>query len=115
LVLESLLIEVPIRRKNCRHLPASRAQSLFKKAHEADLSSSVRFCTSRFSTGEHTGSRYGMEIPMNMLWTVAGAVVVTCVVARAWWRSYAPEGNALGAVSEQWLAEHRLDRPDSQR
>jgi hypothetical protein len=52
---------------------------------------------------------------MSALWTAAGAALATWVAARVWWRWYAPQPNLLGTVSEQWLAEHRLDRPDSQR
>jgi hypothetical protein len=56
----------------------------------------------------------GLE-SVSVAWTAIGAGVVALVVARVWWRYHAPQPDALGTVSEQWVAEHRLNRPDSQR
>lgn len=53
--------------------------------------------------------------PVNVLWGAIGASVAVFVVARLWSRSQAPKDSSLGSVSEQWLAEQRLNRPDSQR
>lgn len=54
--------------------------------------------------------------PLNLLWTAIGASVAVLVVVRAWLRWYqGPKDSSLGSVSEQWLAEQRLNRPDSQR
>ena len=52
---------------------------------------------------------------VNVLWGAIGASVAVFVVARAWSRHQAPKDSSLGSVSEQWLAEQRLNRPDSQR
>ena len=53
--------------------------------------------------------------PVNVLWGAIGASVAVFVVARAWSRYQGPKNSSLGSVSEQWLAEQRLNRPDSQR
>jgi hypothetical protein len=53
--------------------------------------------------------------PLNVLWAGIGASVAVLVVARAWSRWFGPKDSSLGSVSEQWLAEQRLNRPDSQR
>jgi hypothetical protein len=50
--------------------------------------------------------------------TVLGMTLAICIAAwvlARWWRYQAPQADGLGTVSEQWLAEHRLDRTDSQR
>ena len=52
---------------------------------------------------------------VNALWGAIGASVVVFVVARAWSRYLRPNDSSLGFVSEQWLAEQRLNRPESQR
>jgi len=52
---------------------------------------------------------------VNVLWGAIGASVAVFVVARAWSRYLGPKDSSLGSVSEQWLAEQRLNRPDSQR
>ena len=56
-----------------------------------------------------------MRALVSVLLTAVGSGIVAWVLARVWWRYHAPQADALGTVSEQWLAEHRLDRPDSQR
>ena len=53
--------------------------------------------------------------PVNVLWGAIGASLTVFVVARIWSRHQAPKDSSLGSVSEQWLAEQRLNRPDSQR
>jgi hypothetical protein len=53
--------------------------------------------------------------PVNVLWAAIGASVVVFAAVRAWSRWYQPKDSSLGSVSEQWLAEQRLNRPDSQR
>jgi len=54
--------------------------------------------------------------PVNVLWAAIGASVAVFAVARAWSRRYqGPKDSSLGSVSEQWLAEQRLNRPDSHR
>ena len=52
---------------------------------------------------------------MSVLWTVIGGGIAAWVVAHVWSRYHAPGADPLGTVSEQWLAEQRLNRPDSQR
>lgn len=53
---------------------------------------------------------------LTVLWAAIGASVAALVVVRAWSRWYqGPKDSSLGSVSEQWLAEQRLNRPDSQR
>jgi len=53
---------------------------------------------------------------MNVLWGAIGASISLFVAARVWSRWYqGPKDSSLGSVSEQWLAEQRLNRPDSQR
>jgi len=54
--------------------------------------------------------------PTTVLWTAIGASLVVFVVTRTWSRwQQGPENSSLGSVSDQWLAEQRLNRPDSQR
>jgi hypothetical protein len=54
--------------------------------------------------------------PLTVLWAAIGASVSVLVVARVWSRWYqGTKDSSLGSVSEQWLAEQRLNRPDSQR
>jgi len=50
--------------------------------------------------------------PMNVLWATIGAGVAALVAARVWSRYQEPKDSWLGCVSEQWLAEQRLNRPD---
>jgi hypothetical protein len=50
-----------------------------------------------------------------VLWGAIGAIAVLFVVVRAWSRYLGPKDASLGSVSDQWLAEQRLNRPDSQR
>ena len=52
---------------------------------------------------------------MSVMWIAISAGIAVVVLARVWSRHQAPGANLLGAVSEQWLAEQRLNRPDSQR
>jgi len=52
---------------------------------------------------------------MNAVWLIAGAAAVVTIVAliRSWQRRSGPED--LGAVSSQWVTEHRLGRPNDSR
>ena len=52
---------------------------------------------------------------MSVLWIAIGAGIAAWVVAHVWSRYHAPGADPLGTVSEQWLADQRLNRPDSQR
>jgi len=53
---------------------------------------------------------------MSVMWIAISAGIAVLVLARVWSRyQAAPGANPLGAVSEHWLAEQRLNRPDSQR
>lgn len=52
---------------------------------------------------------------MTALWVVIGVSVAAVVAARAWWWRRPPTESSCGTVSDQWLAEQRRDRPDSQR
>ena len=52
---------------------------------------------------------------MSVLWAAIGAGIAALVVAHVWSRYHAPGADPLGTVSEQWLADQRLNRPDSQR
>ena len=56
-----------------------------------------------------------MVDPVNVLWGAIGVSVAVFVLARVWARFQGPNDSSLGSVSEQWLAEQRLNRPDSQR
>ena len=49
-----------------------------------------------------------------ILVTALGVCLAAWILSRSW-RHFAPQSDGLGSVSEQWLAEHRLDRTDSQR
>jgi hypothetical protein len=49
-----------------------------------------------------------------ILGTALGVCIAVWILSRSW-RYLAPQADGLGTVSEQWLAEHRLDRTDSQR
>jgi hypothetical protein len=49
-----------------------------------------------------------------ILGTALGVCLAIWILSRSW-RYLAPQTDGLGTVSEQWLAEHRLDRTDSQR
>ena len=53
--------------------------------------------------------------PVNVLWGAIGVSGAVFVVIRAWSRYQRPKDASLGSVSGQWLAEQRLNRPDSQR
>ena len=53
--------------------------------------------------------------PVNVVWGAIGASIAVFVAVRAWSRYLGPKDSSLGSVSEQWLAEQRLNRPDSQR
>jgi hypothetical protein len=54
--------------------------------------------------------------PLIVLWAAIGASVTVFVGVRLWSRWYqGPKDSSLGSVSDQWLAEQRLNRPDSQR
>jgi hypothetical protein len=53
--------------------------------------------------------------PVNVLWAAIGAAVAVFLAARAWSHYQGPKDSSLGSVSEQWLAEQRLNRPDSHR
>ena len=57
----------------------------------------------------------GLFDPVTMLWAAIGVGIAAFFAVRAWSRHHAPRDSSLGTVSEQWLAEHRLNRPDSQR
>ena len=50
--------------------------------------------------------------PVSVLWAMIGASVAALVGARVWSRYQRPKESWLGSVSEQWLAEQRLNRPD---
>jgi len=52
---------------------------------------------------------------MSVLWTAIGVGIAAWLLVRFWSRYHAPGADPLGTVSEQWLAEQRLNRPDSQR
>jgi len=56
-----------------------------------------------------------MVDPVTVLWSAIGASVALFVAARVWSRHQDSKDSSLGSVSEQWLAEERLNRPDSQR
>ena len=56
-----------------------------------------------------------MPDAVTVLWGVIGVSLAALAVARLWTRSRAPKDSTLGTVSEQWLSEQRLNRPDSQR
>jgi len=52
---------------------------------------------------------------MNAVWLVSGAGAIFAIVAflRVWQRRSGPED--LGAVSHQWVTEHRLGHPNDSR
>lgn len=52
---------------------------------------------------------------VTVLWAAIGASVGVFLVGRAWSRWYQGPNSSLGFVSDQWLAEQRLNRPNSQR
>ena len=52
---------------------------------------------------------------VNVLWGAIGASVAVFVVARVWSRNHDSKDSSLGSVSEQWLAEQRVNGPDSRR
>ena len=52
---------------------------------------------------------------MSVMWIAVSAGIAILVLARVWSRYQAPGTNPLGAVSEQWLAEQRVNGPDSRR
>ena len=49
-----------------------------------------------------------------ILATALGVCLAAWILSRSW-RYLSPQTDGLGTVSEQWLAEHRLDRTDTQR
>jgi hypothetical protein len=49
------------------------------------------------------------------MWGAIGASVAALVVARLWSRFQDSKDSSLGSVSEQWLAEQRVNGPDSRR
>jgi hypothetical protein len=52
--------------------------------------------------------------PLTIL-SVAIGIGAAVVALRAWsWRR-APKDSAFGSISERWLAEQRLNRPESER
>jgi hypothetical protein len=51
----------------------------------------------------------------SLVWAAIATIVAVFVFARIWSRRHAPSDASLGTVSDQWLAEQRLNRPDSQR
>ena len=52
---------------------------------------------------------------VSVLWAVIGASIALFAILRVWSRLHPPKESSLGSVSDQWLAEQRLNRPDSQR
>ena len=52
---------------------------------------------------------------MTLLWATVGASIAALVAARVWSRYQGPKDSWLGSVSEQWLADQRLNRPDSRQ
>jgi hypothetical protein len=52
---------------------------------------------------------------MSVVWMAIGGGIVVWAVMRVWLRRSAAGSETLGTVSEQWLAEHRLNRTDIQR
>ena len=52
--------------------------------------------------------------PLTIL-SVAIGIGAAVVAVRAWsWRRVSKD-SAFGSISERWLAEHRLNRPESER
>ena len=51
---------------------------------------------------------------VSVLWAAVGASIAVFAIVRVWSRRH-PKDSSLGTVSGQWLAEQRLNRPDSQR
>jgi hypothetical protein len=51
----------------------------------------------------------------SVLWIVIGAGVAVFALVRLLGMYRAAGAPMLGTVSDQWLAEQRLNRPDSQR
>lgn len=56
-----------------------------------------------------------MVDPVTVLWSAIGASAAVFVAVRLWARRQDSKGSSLGSVSEHWLAEQRLDQPDSNR
>jgi hypothetical protein len=52
---------------------------------------------------------------VNILWIAIGAGVLAIVLVRLWAMHRAAGAPILGTVSDQWLAEQRLNRPDTHR
>jgi hypothetical protein len=52
---------------------------------------------------------------MSIVWIGVAAGIVLVVVVSLWARFRETAAPVLGTVSDQWLAEQRLNRPDSQR
>jgi hypothetical protein len=62
-----------------------------------------------------TGALEIVGSPMNTLWIVGGGAVILALVGvvRSWRRRSGDQD--LGAVSHQWVAEHRLGRANDSR
>jgi uncharacterized membrane protein len=52
---------------------------------------------------------------VTVLWIAIGAGIVVLAALRLWAMYRAAETPMLGTVSDQWLAEQRLNRPDTHR
>jgi hypothetical protein len=52
---------------------------------------------------------------VTVLWIAIGAGIVAFALARLWSMYRAAGAPMLGTVSDQWLAEQRLNRPDTHR
>ena len=53
---------------------------------------------------------------MNGVWIILGLAVLVTIVARFAWSAKRGRQSDPGAVSQQWVAEHRLSqKQDSQR
>jgi hypothetical protein len=51
--------------------------------------------------------------PMSMVWATIAATVAVVAAVRVWPRSHARAEAALGRISNQWLAEQRMNPPDA--
>jgi hypothetical protein len=50
--------------------------------------------------------------PATLLWVAIGIGILAYGCVRIWARYHGTKDSSLGTVSEQWLAERRLNRPD---
>jgi len=57
----------------------------------------------------------GVFDALTVLWAVIGAGIVLFALVWAWSSRRGSDDASLGTVSDHWLAEQRLNRPDSQR